>query len=52
MDVSLFHHTWLGAAITLQVALSFVYLSALAIAHRMLASSPPRAAPRRSSAKA
>jgi hypothetical protein len=36
MDVNLFNDTWLGIAITLQVALGFTYLSGLAIARRAL----------------
>jgi hypothetical protein len=37
MDTNVFHDTWLGVAITLQIALGFAYLSGLAIAHRALA---------------
>lgn len=44
MDVNAFHDTWLGTAITLQVAVTFMCLSALAIAHRALV---PRRSPRR-----
>jgi len=36
MDVHVIHETWLGTAITLQIAVGFVYLSALAVARRVL----------------
>jgi hypothetical protein len=36
MDVNAFQDTWLGTAITLQVALGFMCLTAFAIAQRAL----------------
>ncbi len=44
MDANVFQETWLGTAITLQVAVTFMCLSALAIAQRALM---PRRSPRR-----
>lgn len=43
MDINAFQDTWLGTAITLQVAAGFIYLTALAVAHLALTAGARRA---------
>ena len=47
MDINALQDTWLGTAITLQVAAGFMYLTALAVAHRALTAGARRDRSRR-----